>query len=236
MTLSKPGVDDEIAHAALFGVGHLQAPDVRKLLLRHAGPREDARALDMEGCGDGDDGIDPARAAAFEEQRDIENDKRRAALAMTAEEGGLPLAHHRVHDAFEALQCLRIAEHGLAERGTVEAGGAGHAGKFRLDRGECATAGGLQPVNLRIGIEDGNALGLEHLRDGGFSHADGTGQTDDLHRVSALRSAASSARGGSVPKSSVKAVAAWPISMARPSMATRPQRRASWSRPVSSGA
>ena len=236
MTLSKTGVDDEIAPPALFGVGHLQPPDMCEFLSCHAGSRENACALDVEGCGDGDDGIDPAGAAAFEEQRDVENDERRAALAVTAQERRLPLAHHRVHDAFEALQGLRIAEDRLAERSAIEAGGAGDAGKFRLDRGECAAAGSLQPVHLRIGIEDGDALALEHLGNGGFSHADGAGEADDLHAVSVLLSAASSPRGGSVPKSSVKAVAAWPISMARPSMATRPQRRASASKPVSSGA
>lgn len=179
--LAASGGDDEGGAGALFGIGGLRRVDRGELFGGHAGTGEDARALHMVRGRDHGDRIDPVGAAAFEQQRDVEDDERLAAVA--AQELGLRSAHHRVHDPLELAQFGRLAENGGAELGAVEAVRPGRAGEGRLDRGERRAARPLELVDRGVGIEHGHVKPPEHGSDSRLAHADRAGQSENCHRM-----------------------------------------------------
>ena len=229
--------DDEIGAQTLFPVRQLRRADRREACRRHAGTGENARALYPCRRADRDDRVNPAPAAAFEQERDVEYDDRLPPAAGRPQERRLRLGHKRVNDGFELREFGKPAEHRLPERGPVEPRRVRDAGKRRLDRGERAAARPLQPVHFRIGVENGNAEIREHGRYGRFSHTDRSGEADDLHAVSRSRRASSSSVStASVSKNRPNASAAWPISMGSPPMTVRPRARAAFMSGVSRGA
>lgn len=217
-----PGVDHEIGAAALFPVAHLGGEDRRELFVAHPQPREHAAALHVRGRGHHDGRVDMRVAATFEKEGNIERDDRRAVLPRFGQESLLRLPHQGMHDFFEAAAGFGVAEHGRAEFRTIDALRTGRAREGRLDRRKRSAAGALQPVHLGIGIEHGHTRAPQHRRDGRLAHADRTSETENDHCVSRAFSSSSHPSGGSAPKNSEKAIAAWPISISSPSTVSRP--------------
>lgn len=215
-------VDHEIGAAALFTVAHLRGKDRDEFFVAHSRPCKHAAALNVRRGGHDDGGIDVRVATAFEEQRNVERDDRRAVLPRLRQKCLLRLPHERMHDLFEAEASFSIAENRRAELRTIDTPGAGRARKRRLDRRKRSAAGALQPVHLCIRIEHGHARAAQHRRHRRLSHADRTGETQDDHCVSSAFSSSSQPSGGAAPKNSEKAIAAWPISISRPSTVSRP--------------
>ncbi len=93
-------------------------------------------------------------AAAFEEQRDIEHDERRAARASLRDNPPFGPTHHRMKDPLETAQRRRVAEHKPAQALTIDpAGLAAYSGKRRFDQSDRCPSGSEKPMDLRIGIE-----------------------------------------------------------------------------------
>lgn len=216
------GVDHKIGAAALFPVAHLRGEDRRELFAAHPRPCEHAAALHMRGRRHHDGRIDVRVAAAFEQERNIERDDRRAVSPRFGQKCLLRLPHHGVHDRLESAARFGVAEHGRAEFRAVDALGAGGAREHRFDRCERRAAGALQPVHLGIGIEHGHARAPQHRRDGRLAHPDRAGETKDDHCVSRAFSSSSQPSGGAAPKNSENAIAACPISISSPSTVSRP--------------
>ncbi len=166
-------------------------------------------------------------SAAFEEEWDVECDHGRALLPRVGEKRLLCLPDHRMHDCFQLAAGIGIAEDRGAKLRAVYAVRSGRTRKRGLDRRERSAVRALQPVHLCIGVEHGHTLAPQHCRNRGFSHANRTGETKDDHCVSKSFSSSSVPSGGTAPKKSEKAIAAWPISISSPSTVASPRASAS---------
>ena len=230
------GVDDMIGAPALFAVGRLQFEDVGEFLFGHPGPGEYALALGLRRGRHHHRAVDHSGTAFFEQQRDVEHDQRRA--RMFDQEGLAPCRDRRVDQRLEPGQLRGIAEHQRTELFARYAVRIGAAGKGLFDRRYQFPSGALQRADFGVGIENRYAGRLEHRRDRRFAHADRPGEPYDkrtCHAPSLSRNAASSPRGGATLKKWVKAAAACPISIARPSMVANPAARAPDRNGVSTG-
>ena len=87
-----------------------------------------------------------------------------------------------MHDLLQPLDGGGIAEHALAELVAVDLAVFGRAGKRRLDQRRGLAV--VEPVHGGVGIMHRHALLGEHLRRGGFSHAERAGQAEDEHNFS----------------------------------------------------
>ena len=179
--LAATGGDDEVGAGALLGIGGLRGMNRGELVGVHPRAGKNARALHMMRRRHYRDRIDAVRAAAFEQQRDVEHDQR--LTAVTVQELGLRRAHHWVHDPLELAQFVRLAEHRGAKLGAVEPVGPGCAGERCLDRGQRCTARALELVDRGVGVEHRHVQSPEHRRDGRFAHADRAGEAENLHRI-----------------------------------------------------
>jgi hypothetical protein len=192
---AQAGIDNEVGAAALFPVGHLALQDRAQLVRGHARPGHDARPLDHGRGGHDDDGVAAALGTGFEQQRDVEHDHRRAPGGGAGEETGLRLAHQRVQDRFQSLQHAGIVESDPAERPAVHRPVAHGVGIMPGDGRHGGPAPAHQAVNDRIGIVDGHTQPAQHLRRGGFAHADRSGQTQDEHAPTGSPARSGAARG-----------------------------------------
>ena len=232
----KTGLYHKVRAGAFLPVRQLRRAYGCEPLGRHAGPGKHAGALHMGGGGDDDYAVNAPPAATLEQQRDVENDERHAPHAGAAQKSRLRLANEGVHDALELAEFVRLSEHRLAKRRSVEPRRMGDAGKRLLDGVQRPAARSLQTVHLSVCVEDRHAPAREHGGHRRLAHADGAGEADDLHAVSSARSSASPPAGAAVPKKSSNASRAWPISIDSPSTVSRPRRRAAASSGVSRGA
>src|SRR5262245_59150875 len=113
----------------------------------------------------------------------------------------------------------------------------GRAWESRFDGGNRGAF--IEPVHLRVGIEDGDPQGAQAGGDGGFAHADRTREANDKHHWRSM-SASSRARSslvtwGRTPNHFSKPGTAWCNSMPRPSTLVSPRALAAASRGVTSG-
>jgi len=204
----------------------------------HARSRQHPPGLFPRRRGNHHHGIDGAPTPLFEQQRYVEDHQ--AARTMPAKEQSARLDERGMDDPFESVQRRLVTQHRFGQHSPVDPVRAGRARKGRLDRGDQTSSAPLEPMNLRVGVINGNAQTREHCRNGRFAHADGAGQSDDDHRAaqasSCRRKSSSAPRGAGTPKKCSKATAACPTSMRSPSTVLSPRARASASRGVSSGA
>ena len=75
-----------------------------ELLLRHAGPRQHALALDMGWRRHDDDRIHARMAAGLEQQRNVQHDHLGAVRARVFQEPALLVGHQRMDDGFQLLE------------------------------------------------------------------------------------------------------------------------------------
>jgi hypothetical protein len=229
------------ARARFSASGSLAGEDGGELVFgRHARSRQDTLSLDGRGGRDDDHHVNLVLRASLEQQRDIVEDQRRIPVRLRK---GLPCGvDRRVDDGFQPGESGGIGEHQRPQLRTLDPVGAGGPGKGRLDRRQQGAARALQPVHLGIGIEHRNAGPGEHLGNGALAHADGAGEAEDERMAGLVSSrqqvpqfASPSSRGGATPKNFSNATAAWPISIASPSIVRNPAPRAACSSGVSSG-
>ena len=146
--------DDKIGPPALFAIRDLGAQDIGKAAFAHPGPAHYPLAL--QACRRRHDqhkiaALDPA---AFEEQRDVEDDERIAARAGARNKPPFGLANHRVDDPFKPAQRRRVAEHTLAQTLAIDpALRIAHFGKCRLNRPDRGPARRKQSMDNSIGVE-----------------------------------------------------------------------------------
>ena len=190
-----PVLHDDIGPAPLLGVRHLARDHRRDVRGVHPPAPADALYLHRSWGGDDNHAIDPRVAAGLEQQGDVQHHGALAPAPGAGDEGPLLLLDHRMQDAFEPGERIRIAEHRLTQRHAVHGSVPHRAGKRRLDRPDGPPATRLQPVHRGIGIEHGNARPAERGRGGRLAHADPTGKAKDDHRIG--RSAATKRRNAS---------------------------------------
>ena len=144
--------------------------------------------------GDDDDLVERLVAAGFEQQGDVEQQRRR--IGMLDDEAGPLMVNRGMDDRFQRGEFVTVAEHrrrqGLAVDGSI----ARAAGKARLDQRHQSPARPLQPAHDGVGIEDRNAGVGEHRGDGRLAHADRPGERERDHGRSNCQSSASRSRGG----------------------------------------
>jgi len=165
--------------AALLRIRHLPGEDGLELVGGHTGPGHDAVALSRCWRRDDGDGIDAALAAGLQQQGYVQDDHGMAAGAGGIAEGLFGAADQRMDDRLEALQRLRILQHHRAEPCAINPAIDRHARKGGLDGRDGVS--GIEPVNRRIGIMNGDPRLAEEGRGGGFAHADGAGKAKDEH-------------------------------------------------------
>ena len=109
------------------------------------------------------------------------------------------LSHCGMHQPFEALQRLRVAQHPRSKALPIDLARDHDARKRRLDR--LRALAGVEVAHGVIGVECRDAELSEHGRDCGFPHRDRARQADDDHCAAscvALTSASTSARSAGV--------------------------------------
>ena len=135
--------------------------------------------LNFRRSGHYEDLVECLRAAGFEQEGDVEQQRGRVAIGfdkMLAD--GL---HLRMDDGFERREFVGIAEHALRQLFPVEHAVANRSGEALSDRRDQSRVVGLQVANDGVRIENGHSGALEHLRNGRLSHADRPGEGEANH-------------------------------------------------------
>ena len=176
-------VEHEVGAPAFFRVRHLLRQKRGKFLLAHARPLEGALALELGRRRNHDDGVAAALAAGLEEERNVEQDHRRAARLRFGQKPLAGGADQRMHDCFEPRQRRGIAEHLRGELGAIDFAGGGRAGKRLLDRGNGFAF--VEGVHHRVGIVNRHARLGKKLRGPRFAHAERAGQAQDERPLAA---------------------------------------------------
>src|SRR5690606_27532284 len=122
----------------------------------------------------GDDGnlVNATLAICLKNKWNVENDERMSLRFRLCKKFRAPLGEERVNDLFKPLDLRFISHDDLAEAGPVDGAvhhGLGKGGPDQLDPG---AAFGIELVDLRIRVIDGNAEFSEHFADRRFSHSD----------------------------------------------------------------
>ena len=172
-------IHDEMRAGALFRIRHLPREQRVEPLRRHAGPLQHARALHLGRRRDDHHRIDAFLAAGLEQQRNVEHDGARAFRVSAREEPLRHRAHQRMHDRFEPLDRVRIADELFGELSAVDPAVGRHAGKRRLDRPDRLAL--IEPVHHRVGIVHRHAGLAKEVRGGRLAHADRAGEAEDEH-------------------------------------------------------
>ena len=164
----------------LLRVGQLLGEDGVQPLRRHPRSSQHPFALHGRRRTGHHDGVDVGVAAGLEQQRDIQDDDVRAVGLGLLEETDPVASHQRVDDGVEALEFVRLAEHGLAQRLAVDLAVLDHARKRRANRPDRRAALVVEGVDRRVGVVDRHARLAEHRRGRRLAHAVTTEQRDDL--------------------------------------------------------
>src|SRR5690606_26210297 len=171
------GVHNEIGVAAFFFILHLPRDEFFKLFGRHSGPRQYAPALNVGAGRHDDDGVDHVPGLGLQEKWDFKHRQLRPAPMFGAQKFALTLTHARVDDPFQFGEPVRLAHENARQFLAIDLAVANGAWKCRLDHGRHWTF--IEPVDLRIGIEHGDAALTEALGRRRFAHADRACETDD---------------------------------------------------------
>ncbi len=180
-TQAAPGGNHEIGSAALGGVGHLLGADRHQPGGRHAGTAQHPLRLQESGAGDHRHPVAAALAAGFEQQRDVEHHEGDAASRVPAQERALGGADQRMQDGLQPLERRPVAEDPPPQLGAVDGAAGGDARKRRLDRRHRLATRAQQGMGGGVGIVHGDAQAPQHGRRRALAHADGAGETEDLH-------------------------------------------------------
>ena len=216
------------ARARLREFGHLPLQNPLEHGFGHARSRQHPVALDLGGGRHHQNAIEPALGAGLVEERNIEDHHVRAGVR-----GGEGLAVRRdegMNARLDPGEEVGIGDDGVAQAVTVDRAGGDSLRREPGHGGGAGAAGGVEPVNRRIGVPDGNAGVGEEPGGGGFAHAHGSGQPEavgarpDHSASTAARSSASTT--GGTPNQLSKPGAAWCSSIPSPSTAVSPRCRA----------
>ena len=174
----------------------------------------------------------------FEQQRDVEHNGAVAMAPGPRNELALLPLDHRMQDAFQAGERIRLAQHRMTQRDTIDGAVAHRAWERCLDSPHGTTTARLHPMNSSVRVEHRNVGATEGCSSRGFPHAYAAGQAKDLHRdgrSAIMNWRSSSSTCGSIPNQARKPGTAWCSNMPMPSTVRSPRARAEDSNGVSNG-
>ena len=127
-------IDHEIGARALFGIGDLAGQQRLEFFRRHARTRQHPLALHVGRRGHDDDFVKQSSTRRLEQKWDIEHYNTGAAHEAGLQKLRLRFAHEWMHDRFQPLDRLGIADNARRQRCAVDAAILGNTGKRRFNR------------------------------------------------------------------------------------------------------
>lgn len=167
--------------SAFFGVGHLSRIDLKKIGFGHVGAGEHSAALFLSINTHHQRCIAQGFGTGFEEQRNVEHDKRSAQTSMVVDESDAVGEKKRVYDGFERFQAIGLLLDPFFEALTIDTVfGDGLRAELRdcIDRGPVPF---VKTMNRRVGIPNRNPGLAEKGCSGAFAHANGAGKAKNDH-------------------------------------------------------
>ena len=119
-TPAEPSRYDKVGAPPFLAIEHLVIQDHRQAPLGHVGPSQHSLSLHEPRCGNNENIIAAAFAAALEEKRDIQHDKRLSPSAGTRAKLLFVSLDHGVNDPFEPRKGFRITKDAPPEERSVD--------------------------------------------------------------------------------------------------------------------
>lgn len=119
---------------------------------------------------------------AFQEQRHVQHDQRRAEATVARQEALSLPGDQRMNDRLQPAQRAPVGKDDASKRRSIDRSVAHRVWKSLGDRRDRGTAARHQPVHCRIGVMHGYTQATQHRCGSRLAHTDRTGQAEDLHQ------------------------------------------------------
>jgi hypothetical protein len=198
----QPGADDDVSATALLYVRHLPRYYSLDIRVAHSPARPYPVNLHCSGRSHDNDAVNPPIAAGLQQERDIKNNSVTPSASRLCDKRVLLFAHHRMQNALQPRECLRVAEYGFPQCRAIYRSIPHSPREGSADRPHRSSAAGLHPVHGSIGIEYRYVGPAKRGGGRGLAHSNPAGQAEDDHqdsRSAATKRRSSSSTSGLIP-------------------------------------